>query len=340
MKNNILRFKKDGSFRILMVSDFHAGRNCSHKLIDGLEALLDNTSPDLVLLGGDQILDVSTVDEAREYMTRIMEPVIRRGLPWAAVFGNHDREVGIPVEEEEKAYEQIPGCLSEAGPEDIHGTGNYRLDIFDSEGKKKLFHIYALDSFTSTADYVRLFGLDKDTRFILPDSFANKNDQATPMFDQVMWYFNDSKNCEAEEGRKIPAILYMHVPCMEFCLVERNPEQTDARGSKREKVGCSEMNSGLFFACLQRGDVKGIFCGHDHLIDFAGKYCGITLAYDAALGYNMSAHDDLRGGRVIDLRDDGTFETRAVKLIDIMGKDAMRDPDYFEGGCKYFFRDL
>lgn len=336
----ILRFGKQGNFRILMVSDFHAGKNCSPKLIRGLDALVEETSPDLVLVGGDQCLDVDNTDDAATYMARLMEPVIRRKIPWAAVFGNHDREVGIPVEEEQKAYERIPGCISEAGPEDINGTGNYRLDILHSDSDETAFHIYALDSFSTIGDYIRIFGLDKDTKFILPDSFANKNNQATPMFDQIMWYYTDSLNEEKKAGKKIPAIMYMHVPLMEFCLIERNPEQTDARGSKRELVGCSEMNSGLFLTCLQRGDVKGIFCGHEHLCDFSGKYCGITLAYASALGYNMSAHDDLRGGRVIDVKEDGTFETKHIKLIDLLGKEAMRDPDYFEGGCKYFFRDL
>lgn len=335
-----LRFHSDGNFRILMISDFHAGKNCSVKLMEGMEALLKDTDPDLVLVGGDQCLDVSTADEAKAYMERIMQPVIRRGLPWASVFGNHDREVGIPVEDEENAYERIEGCLSEAGPADIHGVGNYRLDILSHDSDEVAFHIYALDSFTNLHDYIRLFGLDPDTKFRLPHSFANKNDQATPMFDQIMWYYTDSLRCEKEAEKKIPAIMYMHVPVMEYCLIERNPEETDARGNKREKVGCSEMNSGLFLTCLQRGDVKGIFCGHEHLCDFSGEYCGITLAYDSALGYNMSAHDDLRGGRVIDLKRDGTIQTYHLKLIDLLGKAAMRDPDYFEGGCKYFFREL
>ena len=61
----------------------------------------------------------------------------------------------------------------------------------------------------------------------------------------------------------------------------------------------------------------------------------------AALGYNMSGHDDLRGGRVIDLYEkDGTVQTYNVKLMELLGRDAMRDPDYFEGGCKYFIRKL
>ena len=64
------------------------------------------------------------------------------------------------------------------------------------------------------------------------------------------------------------------------------------------------------------------------------------MAYDSCVGYNMSAHDDLRGGRLIELNEDGSFETRHIKLMDLLGVDAMRNPDFFEGGCKYFIRKL
>ena len=43
---------------------------------------------------------------------------------------------------------------------------------------------------------------------------------------------------------------------------------------------------------------------------------------------------------MIDLFADGSMQTHAVKLIDLMGLDAMRRKDYFEGGCKYFIRKL
>ena len=100
------------------------------------------------------------------------------------------------------------------------------------------------------------------------------------------------------------------------------------------------MNSGLFFACLERGDVKGIFAGHEHINDFQGQYCGITLAYDCCLGYDMSAHDDMRGGRIIDITEDGGMSTRQVRLWDLAGEKCMRNPDFFEGGDKYYIRDL
>ena len=102
-------------------------------------------------------------------------------------------------------------------------------------------------------------------------------------------------------------------------------------GTKREDICCSELNSGLFMACLQRGDVKGIFCGHEHLNDFKGEYCGITLAYDSCIGYDMYAHDDLRGGRVIELHEGGGFDTYHIKLMALLSKAAFRNQDVYEG---------
>ena len=336
----VLRFNSDGKFRVLMISDFHAGSNCSEKLITGIDKLIESSEPDLVLIAGDQCLSKNTKEEVREYFIRIINPVLKRNLPWAAVFGNHDRETGIDIEEEEAVYESIPGCLNSAGPEDVSGTGNYCINILSAKNDEIAYNIWALDSFAETRDFVRNFNLPADTQFVLPEHFNDGSIQSAPMFDQVMWYYNESLKYEKDSGRKIPAIMYMHVPILEFNLVARNPEECGAIGHKRETLGTSELNCGLFMACLQRGDVRGIFCGHEHLCDFEGTYCGIKLAYDGCVGYDMSAHDDLRGGRVIDLFENGDMQTFTIKLIDLMGRDAMRNPDYFEGGCKYHFRKL
>lgn len=340
MPKPVLRFHKDGSFRILMISDFHAGENCSPKLIRGIGTLVAHTQPDLVLVGGDQCLRGTTKEALAAYMGRILAPVISRGIPWAAVSGNHDRETDHPIELEFAAYETLPGYAGGIGPEDVSGCGNYCLPILASGSDDVAYHVWALDSFSEVRDFIRVFGLPADTRFLLPDPMCTGSCQSTVMFDQVMWYYAESLRREKEAGRKIPAIMYMHVPLPELWLMSKNPEQCDVRGDKRETIGCSELNSGLFMACLQRGDVKGIFFGHEHLCDFDGVYCGITMGYDAAVGYDMSAHDDLRGGRTITLHEDGSFVTEAVKLMDLMGIEAMRDPGYFEGGSKYNFRVL
>ena len=340
MSKPTLRFSADGRFRILMVSDFHAGEQYDPKLKLGLETLIAHTQPDFVMIGGDQILIRDTADQVREYFSDILEPVLKRSLPWAAVFGNHDRECGLDIRLEQEAYERIPGCMGEAGPEELHGVGNFRIPVLSSQSDTPAFFIWALDSNRYMRDWIPEFGLDPDTRFVLPDHFNDDSGDGIPLFDQVHWYYNGSKAAEKEYGRKIPGVMFMHTPLPEYLQILRNPEECGAVGSLRSHIGCSEISSGLFLACLERGDMKGIFCGHEHLCDIGGKYCGVTMACDAALGFNMSGHDDLRGGRVIDLFEEGTMETYNVKLMELLGREAMRDPDYFEGGCKYFIRKL
>ncbi len=335
-----LRFNENGRFRILHITDFHCGKDFNPKLTAGMEALLKETNPDFVMLGGDQCVERQTPEEAAEYMAKIMAPVLKRSLPWAAVFGNHDRETGLNLEDETDMYNTLPGCMAEKGPEELTGCGNYCLSVLSSKDDSPAFNIFCLDSNHEVDDYYEKFGIDRRSRIILPDHFNEGENGGGPLFDQVSWYYNESLRREKEAGKKIPAVMFMHIPVPEYLQILHNPEETGARGFKRATVGCTEINSGIFLASLQRGDVKGWFFGHEHHCDIEGKYCGVTLAASAALGYNMSAHDDMRGGRVIDLYENGEIHTNMVRLWDIMGPECMRDPDYMEGGIRYFIRKL
>ncbi len=342
-----LRFNENGKFRILMVSDFHAGSRrkgfedgnpYSPKVREAIEALVVETNPDFVMVGGDQC-----IGKSEEYLYNsfcdIMQPVISRGIPWAHVYGNHDREMAMTTAEQETVYEKIPLCMSQRGPEDLFGVCNYVIPVYSSKNDKIAYNLFALDSHREISDYMEQFGIkEEDNNIILPFAFGSKSVQSMPFFSQIMWYFNKSKEMEKANGAKIPAVMFMHNPFLEFNLIFRNPEECDMYGEKREAVCCSELNSGLFMACLERGDVKGIFCGHEHMNAYHGTYCGIILGYAAAVGYDMSAHDDVRGGRVIDISEDGSIETKHIKLMAIMGERAMRRPDWLEGGLNYFIR--
>ena len=340
MTQKALRFRENGRFRVLAVSDFHAGAQYHPMLRIGLDALIEHTDPDFVMIAGDQCLERDTVDAVRDYFAEIIEPVTKRSLPWGAVFGNHDRETGVDIAQEMAAYVQIPGCMAEAGPEELHGVGNYRLPVLSHSGDNPAFYLWALDSNRYMRDYIPMFGLKENTRFVLPDHMSDGSPDGQPLFNQIQWYYNASLEAERTCGKKIPGVMFMHTPLLEYLQILRNPEECGAVGSLRSGIGAAEISSGLFMAALERGDIKGIFFGHEHLCDIQGKYAGITMACDAALGFNMSGHDDLRGGRVIDLFEEGTVQTHMVHLMELMGRDAMRDPDYFEGGCKYFIRKL
>ena len=56
-------------------------------------------------------------------------------------------------------------------------------------------------------------------------------------------------------------------------------------GRMNESVGSSPFNSGLFEA-MKKNEAQGIFCGHDHVNDWAAKYEGVWLVYNQFGSYN------------------------------------------------------
>lgn len=326
-----LRFRSNGEFHILMISDLHAGPKYNTKLKTAIRALLEETKPDLVLINGDLSVGgmyeggVCTQEGLRSFLIDVMEDIETADIPWAHVYGNHDRESGLDLEKQHEVYEERPYCLSTHGPKDIHGVGNYVLPILSHDGERIAYNIWGLDSLREFTDYQEAFHMP-GCEFRLPNSFGDGGVNASPVTDQVMWYYNTSMEMERENGAKIPAIMYMHVPLLEMHLISRNRELCNFEGRKREEICSSEMNSGLFMACLQRGDVKGMFFGHEHLNDFSGELFGMTMAYDGALGYDMSAMDDMRGGREIILYEnpEKKLQTRQIRLVELMGDSALR----------------
>ncbi|MBE6998954.1 MAG: hypothetical protein E7428_02070 [Ruminococcaceae bacterium] len=327
-----LRFREDGRFKILMVSDIHGGVGyAAKKTIAALDALVHEATPDLVLLGGDiagpGVVHISTAEELRHMLDGLTAPMERAGIPWAHVYGNHDDNFGLSNAEAQKVYESYPFCVSKAGPREISGVGNYVLPVYDVQGKEILFNVFGFDSHRGMDDFCEDYDLPKDTYFEDPmDGHVGGYDGVH--FDQVMWYYQTSSLLEEYAGRKIPALMYMHIPLPEHKLVMAHPERFGTAGNMRESVACSPINSGLFAACLQRGDVKGIFTGHDHVNDFVGEYCGIKLGYDGFLSYHACHQHDIRGGRVFELRadDPGNIKTYMLRIRDIMGEAGDSDP--------------
>lgn len=320
-----LRFDKNGKFKILMMSDLHGGVGMSSQLPAAVEAIVAATSPDLVLLNGDTAgpgrIHVENEAQLRGLLDAVTAPMEKRKIPWAHVFGNHDNNFGFSNEGQQAVYETYPYCISKSGDKDIHGTGNYVLPVLANKGDKILFNIFGMDSHESMSEFSRDYGLPEDTQYVLPQHFCFGRNYDTLHFDQIRWYFNTSEELERLNGAKIPALMYMHIPVPELCLVLNNRSLCNYDGNSREEVGCGELNSGVFSACLQRGDVKAMFFGHDHVCDFTGAYCGIMLGYDGGMDYDSYQADDLRGGRVfeLDAAQPEKINTYMVRIRDIMG---------------------
>ncbi|MUT64734.1 metallophosphoesterase family protein [Paenibacillus sp. NEAU-GSW1] len=286
-----LQFHKDGTFKIVQFTDIHWQNNNPADLcsLDLMNNILDHETPDLVIFTGDMIHS-ELADDPKTAFIHAVSAVTARNIPWAFVFGNHDAEEGITRDEIMAISKELPACLAQQGPAYIGGIGNYFLTI------------------QSSTDIDRI----KTALFLFDSgSYAPKQIGGSAWIrrDQIDWYIQESLHLEAKnENRPIPSLSFFHIPLPEFNDLW---DFHTSFGYNYEGVGCPKINSGLFNAFLERGDVTGVFVGHDHVNDFWGNLHGIRLCYGRATGFNTYGKEDFpRGARVIKLYEaNRDFET-------------------------------
>ena len=323
-----LRFK-DGKFKILAISDLHGICDYDTRLIRDLEALLDGVRPDFLFVLGDMVWEDALESEEKLYsfLSDVFGVVEKRNIPWAHVFGNHDNDVIWADFSQQSVYEKFPHNLTKRGPSDIHGIGNFVLPVRAEKSEDIVFNIWGIDSHDSMNDFMREFSLGDpankwDKQCVYPSCLHDWGcGYDTLNFDQVMWYFNSSVELEKYAGHKIPGIMGMHIPLPEYVIGYKNTAETYYDGTRREAVGCPVLNSGMFNAVIDRGDIKTLVAGHDHINDYEATYLGIKMTYDAGLNYDGYCADDLRGGRVfeIDEKDAWNIKTYMVRSKDYVG---------------------
>lgn len=322
-----LRFK-NGSFKIFAISDLHGICDYDTRLIRDLEALLDSVEPDFLFVLGDMVWNDALDSEKNlsTFLTDVFGIVEKRNIPWAHVFGNHDNDVVWADFSQQSIYEKFAHNLTKRGPEDIHGIGNFVLPVRAENSDSIVFNIWGVDTHDSMSDFMREFSLGDpgnkwDKQCVYPSCLHDwGGGYDTLNFDQVMWYFNSSKELEEYAGHKIPGIMGMHIPLPEYVIGYKNTAETYYEGTRREAVGCPVLNSGMFNALIDRGDVKTLVAGHDHINDYTAKYLGINMTYDAGLNYDGYCADDLRGGRVFEISesDPWNVKTYMVRCKDVV----------------------
>ncbi|GBG07511.1 metallophosphoesterase [Paenibacillus agaridevorans] len=279
--NQRMTYREDGTFTIIQFTDVHwqDGLEIDRQTEKVIRAVLDSESPDLVVFTGDLIYPSDTTDPV-EMMRQAVEPVVERGIPWAYVFGNHDTEKNISRTELIEAIVGQPHSITQRGPEHLSGEGNYVVEIGEAEGECEVA-LYFLDS-GDVSSVPSVKGYDWIRR------------------DQINWYAEQSREFASKNGgAPVPALAFFHIPLPEY---EEMWMEKGGYGSKLEKVCCPKINSGMFTAMVEQGDVMGTFCGHDHLNDFWGEWYGIRLCYGRATGLNTYGREDFpHGARIIRL---------------------------------------
>lgn len=98
-----------------------------------ISRVIDAENPDLIVFTGDQLNGQGTSWDTKSVLAKFSKIVTEKGIPWAAVFGNHDDEDGERRESQVKYMQALPYSLVEPGPKDIHGVGNYVLKVHSAD---------------------------------------------------------------------------------------------------------------------------------------------------------------------------------------------------------------
>ncbi|KAI8137836.1 Metallo-dependent phosphatase-like protein [Fennellomyces sp. T-0311] len=299
-----LGFGEDGTFKILQLADLHftndegvcrdvlGDMDCKgdNTTIEQIEKLLDLENPDLVVYSGDNI-NGGGVSDARAATFKFTDPVIHRKIPWAAIFGNHDDENDLTREELSTVMLQMPYSLTQRGPLEVSGTGNYVLKVLQNKTQESghMFSIYFLDSGAYIDDTKKEYDYIKQ--------------------DQLDWLQATSKSFEnARFGTEKPnAMAFFHIPIWEYN--EEEDELNPKLGSQRETVSSPKKGKAMVLDALKAaGDVKVTGCGHDHVNDYCLDRDGIYLCYGGGLGvggYGASHLGWPRRARVWEIADWG-----------------------------------
>ncbi|KAF9580966.1 hypothetical protein BGW38_002185 [Lunasporangiospora selenospora] len=236
-KKPVLRFRQDGSFKIVQFADMHmatgphmcfgvpSNMNCTGDIntSEMMDRMLDAENPDLVVFTGDNV-DGLTSSDAYSTILKYSKQVVERGIPWTIVFGNHDEEGDLSKEEMIQSVQDLPYCLSTRGPLDISGTGNYVLQIRRPRSHhrhhnphRRVMEDYQEDEMDLQKDDTGHF-----TLYFL-DSGAYSFNLEYPGYDwikedQVQWFRETSRAITSRYHKKrIPnALVFFHIPLPEY----------------------------------------------------------------------------------------------------------------------------
>ncbi|ODQ51425.1 Metallo-dependent phosphatase, partial [Saitoella complicata NRRL Y-17804] len=259
-----VRVNANGKFKVLQVADLHlstsvgacrdaepadTAANCEAdpRTLEFLTRILDEEKPDMVVLTGDQI-NGDTAPDTRSAMYKFVEPLIARRMPYAAIFGNHDDEGDLTRAEQMKLLEGLPYSLSQAGPADIDGVGNYVITIPAANDDFPALTFYFIDTHKYSPDEKNQPGYDWIKQ------------------SQISWFNQEQAGrVEQKDTRHQLSMAFIHIPLPEYRM-----KSNRFIGDWREPPTAPTFNSGFQAALLDSG-VNVVTAGHDH----ANEYCMI-----------------------------------------------------------------
>lgn len=303
----MLRFNSDHKFKIMQIADTQEIPAVSPDTLSLINNALDREKPDLVIFTGDQIKGYSKKfkkDPAiiEGTIDTLVEPIAKRNIPFMVTYGNHDAQCGVDNRGQYKFYAKYDNFIS-GDLRNADDVGTADIQIYSSTEDKPVFELYIIDSHGKAKDGAGYASVDKK---------------------QIEWYVSRREQLKAENGDYLPSLVFQHIPVPEFFdVIKKVPKGTKGAvpaygeheneyfvlndetiaegGFMLESPASPDVNTGEFEAMSEKGDVLGIYVGHDHNNSFVVKYKGVDLGYTQGAGFNVYGPGENRGVRIFEL---------------------------------------
>lgn len=282
--------------------------NCEYyidKIIEKLEKA--NTLPQIIILTGDN--SYGMFDDNGAMLDRLiskMDTVCEQyGIYWSFVFGNHDKESDIGIENVIRKYANAKRCLYTY--KNITGDSNMAIALKQNGDYAEMLYLFDTNH-TGSSEY----------KYNRVDEYATVEKGIYPS--QLNWF-----KSVAEDYRDVPSQVYMHIAFEEYAKTfaehgygvtysditsGKNVHAYTASdnvygdfGELHENVSVWDddtSNEGtIFYETLKQYNVKGVYCGHNHVNNFSVvTEDGIRLTFGTKTSTYDTYYNGILGGTV------------------------------------------
>lgn len=273
----------DGDYKILVLTDIHLKNHGTfaawlgiNYILDGvsdiaLDKLVKDTAPDLILVLGDTTL---TQRNDIEYK-RFVKNMDSYGKPWACVFGNHDDEGRADKAKLAEVLKESEYGLFDFGPKDLHGAGNYVIELLRED--KTAYSLFMMDSGSST-------------------EFEGKTDGINNK--QLSWYNWNIRAISEKNGATPKNMAFFHIPLKMYSDID------DFEIGDRGENSATQNLSVDFFNAFKKNNGTHILAGHDHNNNFISVIDGVKIGYAMKSSYNCYFKSGMTGGTLLTIDKD------------------------------------
>ncbi|KAJ0117531.1 Metallo-dependent phosphatase [Diaporthe amygdali] len=305
-----LHFSDDQTFHITIFEDLHFGEGPDTdwgprhdaNTLKTMKRVLEDESPELVVLNGDLITGADTFKEnSTDYVDMIVAPIVEAGLPWASTYGNHDSDFNLSrkdIYSREKTYENsLTGC--DVNQNDS-GVSNYYLPVYTND--------------TSSIPVMILWFFDSGGGRQQAQNGAAISRPDWVDGSVVSWFEETRDQLQTTYGTAIPSLAFFHIPvrasaAFQSAAVNSSTAPGINADGQFPGQGSKEQDTPLMQALLNSKNLTAAFSGHQHGDDWCFKWDkqlsgmnligdGLNLCFSRRTGYGGYG-DWKRGSRQI-----------------------------------------